>query len=175
MNGQIEWEYEHGRVKEYAVEILTLGLCDLFFREQFISERDYLIGSCQTEGYLCLASFRHLKTDEILQIMTGLLHGVYQAEKHYLFAEEFQLSQELIFVAPDFSRLKVLFVPDFEGISLKRKLMRLLTEFREKSTSQAAGYIENALDFMEQDEYGYKSILHHFENLRREVYLCGVE
>ena len=50
--------------------------------------------------------------------------------------------------------------------------MRVL---REKGAPSGEGYIDSAAEFLASDEYGYKAQLHHLENLRREVYLCGIQ
>lgn len=175
MNSHAVMEYSKTQIDEYVAELLTLGICDLFFKTVFVEQEDKIMLNCQTEGFKSLDSMSELSTEEILSVAVSLLHGFYQSESHFLFTELFSLHPRWIFTDRSFSQIKMIFVPAEKKEPFPLKMDQLLKELKSKCHGEGTGYIDSACNFILEDEYGYKSLIHQLENLRREVYLCGVK
>lgn len=175
MNSYMTVRYGQEEIADYIVEILSLGLCSLFLPAGFVEEAGVRTCSYKTEGYRPLSSVSSLPTEAILSVAISLLHGAYECEKHCIFSEDFTTEMDCIFVDQGFNRIKMIYRKKAEDTGFSKDLAALLMALSEKGTAAGKGYIENAAEFLVSDEYGYKAQLHHLENLRREVYLCGVE
>ncbi len=175
MSSYITVKYEKCKMKEYITELLTMGLCDLFLQAGFVEDGEQLIGHYRTDGYRSLDSVSEITAEESLSVMIQLFRGIYQCEKHCLFENLFRLDPCRLFVNEDFSKVKTVFIPEEEEKPLTEKLADVISFLGEKGTEESAGYTERARNLILKDEYGYKAQVHHLENLRREVYLCGVK
>ncbi len=176
MNSYLTARYAKEEIPDYIVELLSLGLCDLFLPAGFVEEDGTLTCMYKTEGFRPLSSVLELSTEEIFSVAISLLHGVYQCEKHGIFSENFAVNVDCIFVDKGFDRIKMIYRKEVgAGTDFSKKLAALMRMLREKGAPSGEGYIDSAAEFLASDEYGYKAQLHHLENLRREVYLCGIQ
>lgn len=175
MNRYLEMKYEKAELAEYVAELLSLGLCDLFLPVGFVDTQAGVIGTYRTEGFRPLSAVAEFSTEEILSAAIKLLHGVYQSEKHGIFAEDFALSEDCLFVDQSFQRVRMVFRKEQDSRTFSEKLAALLETMQKKGCAEGAVYIENAAAFLKTDQYGYQAQLSYLENLRREVYLCGVK
>lgn len=175
MNRYLEIKYEASEIAEYIVELLSLGLCDLFLPAGFVDTQYGIVGTYQTEGFRPLASVAEFSTEEILSVAIRLLHGAYQSEKHCIFAGHFRISADCLFVDQGFQQVRMVFRRDASDCTFCEKLAELLETMQEKGCAEGATYIDHAAVFLRTNRYGYKAQLSYLENLRREVYLCGVK
>lgn len=174
INGNIEIIYEEGQIHSYVTEILTMGLCSFFFRGSFVKSGGTCRGFFQTDGYRRLSSFKEFSTEDIFSIVIAVLQGVISSERHYIFSEEYEISFSTVFADKGLSSVKLVFAPAEERIPLPEKLVSLLKGLKVKGCSEGLSYIDSAVEFIEQNGFNDKAVLHHLENLRREVYLCSI-
>lgn len=175
MNEYIEIDYRREELREYVMELLTLGICSLFLRGSFVSKGDIVTAAYLSEGYRPLDSLKHISTVDALSVVTALFAGAHQCEKHYIYADEFELDSGCIYVKKDFSDVRVIYIPAKNRTSMTEKSAALLQNLAEKCTREGAAYLKKASDMIREDEYGCKSVLHLLEKLGREAYLCGIE
>ncbi len=175
MNSHLNMKYDKSQMGEYMIELLTLGVCDLFLRAGFVEEEGHLLASYQTEGFRPLSSVAEISTGEIFNVILRLYRGIYQCEKHCLFAELFQTDPAWIFTDQDYSRVKMVFSPSQERLPLAEQMVRVIEFLREKTKEEGRGYADRACELILHNEYGYRALIHHLENLQREVYLCGIK
>lgn len=174
MEAYIEIEYGAEKVEEYVTEILTLGVCSLFFKASFVSKGDKLSAFYDREGYRRLASISRLTTEEAFSIVLAVMKGVHQCEKHCIFAGQFQIDTECMFVDPQCAEVKLIYMPADKEQTLTQKTEGLLLHLREMCSEEANQYIDSALHLIKTEDYGYKALLYQIEKLRREAYLCSV-
>ncbi|WP_161874788.1 hypothetical protein ACPW7J_08910 [Ihubacter sp. rT4E-8] len=174
MNGQTEIKYKKEKVPNYVLDILTAGAGSLFLPVGFVRDEEFLFGHYKTEGYRKLTAMKEIGTEDILGIVLGLLHGIWQGERVYLFSEIYEILPEYIFVSRGYDVIKMVFVPAEEQKKLTDKLRDLLLYLRERGHSEGYAYIDQALEFLHED-WGYRALVHRLESLRREVYLCSVK
>lgn len=178
MSGYREVQYRRGEPAEYVADILTLGAAELFlpvsFTEDAESTEDGFTGVWRTEGYRRLAAVRSMDTEDILSTVILLLRGMRQSEKLYLFAEIFEIDADIVYVDKSFSAVKLVFMPRRTAQSPEEKIVMLLRQLREKGSEEGRGYIDNAVCFLRENQYGIQAAIHHLETLRKEVYLCSI-
>ena len=175
MNEYIEIKYAAEKVAEYVTELLTLGVCPLFLKASFISSGESLSASYQSEGFRPLTLLSTLSAEEALSIVLAVMQGVHQCEKHYIFAGQFEINTQCIFVDPLFSKVKLVYRPAEKEQTLLQKMELLLKELQKQCSEEGTSYLDSALSVFRNDDYGYKSLLHQLEKLRREAYLCGAQ
>ena len=167
--------YTKTELPEYVAELLVMGVCSLFLKAGSVEKENSLDISYVTEGFRSLDTISGFSTEEILFIGSDLLHGIYQSEKHCIFAEQFLIEESCIFTDCSISQIRMIFIPAENNRSAEEKIAALLEKLSERGTEEGAGYIEKAVSLLRGSRYGYKALMHRFENLRREVYLCGVK
>lgn len=175
MRGHKVVNYEKTELPDYVVELLVMGVCSLFLKAGSVEKEEKLDISYVTEGFRSLDTISEFSTEEILSIGSDLLHGIYQSEKHCIFAEQFRIEEFCIFTDCGISQTKMIFIPAENNKAAEEKIAALLEKLSERGTEEGAGYIEKAVSLLRGSRYGYKALMHRFENLRREVYLCGVK
>lgn len=174
MQGYLEVRYPETAMPSYALDILTSGRCALFFPVGFIKESGQIKGVYCTEGYRNLSAIENISTEDIFTVAISILHGVHQSEKLYLYQEMFALSPESVYVDQCFSTVKLIFIPAARQISLPEKLIGLLQELRKKGNPEGYGYLDDGIEFLRENQFGYQVAVHHLESLRKEVYLCNI-
>jgi len=174
MSGCAVVMYRKEELPFYIKEILALDICKVFLEVGFVDTGDQLVANYRTEGFCSLQNLSEMRTEDILSVAIELLHGIYQSEKHCIFSELYQIEPRLIFTDRTFGRVKMIFRSDPEKRPASEKLSELLHYLQKKGSEEGATYIENAAEVVRKEEYGYKAVVHHLENLRREVYLCSV-
>ena len=107
----VEVSFEKSEATDYVLEILSLGICSLFFPMSFVQEQGKLTGCCETEGFRCLTSFTELGTGDILHIASAILRGAGQAEERYIFSELYQIEPCCVYVDKTFVQVKLVFQP----------------------------------------------------------------
>lgn len=175
MTGNIEIIYENHKLENYIMDMLTLKTCKLFLPAAFIKTEESVIASYQTEGCCRLSGLREIDTEDILSIVLSLLLGIDDAQRHYIFPNEYEINEESIFVQKGLHQAKVVFIPEKKDIPLADKIAVLLEELKETAHEEGKEYLDDAITFIRQDTYGSKAVIHHLEKLRKEVYLCGVK
>ncbi len=175
MRGHKVVNYEKTELPDYVAELLVMGVCSLFLKAGSVEKEEKLDISYVTEGFRSLDTISEFSTEEILSIGSDLLHGIYQSEKHCIFAEQFRIEEFCIFTDCGISQTKMIFIPAENNETAEEKVAALLEKLSERGTEEGAGYIEKAVSLLRGSRYGYKALMHRFENLRREVYLCGVK
>lgn len=175
INGKIEVRYEQDAIKPYVLDILTLGLCRFFFSGSFVCDSGRILASYQTEGFRRLTSLKHIGTEDIFTIVISVLQGASAGERHYIFSEEYDIDAESVFVDKSISAVKLIFTPSVYKNTLSEKMIHLLHFFREVGADEGIPYIDNAAAFIEENGENDHAVIHHLENLRREIYLCSVE
>lgn len=175
MRGHKVVNYEKTELPDYVAELLVMGVCSLFLKAGSVEKEEKLDISYVTEGFRSLDTISEFSTEEILSIGSDLLHGIYQSEKHCIFAEQFRIEEFCIFTDCGISQTKMIFIPAENNETAEEKIAALLEKLSERGTEEGAGYIEKAVSLLRGSRYGYKALMHRFENLRREVYLCGVK
>lgn len=203
MNGQRELTYGTQDVPEYVRDILTAGVSRLFLPVGFVEEGELLSGHFRTEGYRKLSSVSEIGTEDIFAVILGILRGVWQAERLYLFSEMYEIRPDCIYVDRGYSDVRLVFIPagrdrlpdslasekpetvseagtggadrSSEGpLPLTEKLVLLLEYLRKRGSREGWSYIDSAVGFLRED-WGYKALVHRLEELRREIYLCSVK
>ncbi len=181
MNGQMEVKYGKQDMPEYVRDILTAGASRLFLPAGFVEEDELLFGHFRTEGYRNLSAVRKLETENILAVILAILHGIWQTERIYLFSEMYQIRADCIYVDRQYTDVRMVYVPagwakksEMPEETLTEKLEKLLETMRGSGSRQSGPYIDKVISFL-QENWGYKALVHRLEELRREVYLCGVK
>lgn len=175
MSGSLEMKYENHKLENYIMDMLTLETCKLFLPAAFIKTEKEVIASYQTEGYGRLSDLKEIETEDIFNIVLSLLEGVDDAEHHYIFANEYEINTESVFVQKGMHKAKVLFIPEKRDRPLEEKIAALLEELKENAHEEGKEYLEDAINFIGQNTFGSKAMTHHLEKLRKEVYLCGIK
>lgn len=175
MNEYIEIEYRKSEVQEYVIELLTLGICNLFLKGSFINSWDVLTASYQCEGYRRLDTMEWISAEDALSVVTALYMGVHQCGQYYIPDDSFEVESRYIYIRKDFSDVKVLYMPAQIGSSIAEKIADLLLHLADKCSQEGAVYLRKCSEIVREDRYGYKSVLHQLEKLRQEAYLCGIE
>lgn len=175
MNEYIEVEYRKEELEEYVIELLTMGICSLFFRGSFICNRDVLTAAYLSDGYRRLDTLKQISAVDALSVAASLFMGAHQCEKHYIFADAFMVESACVYVKKDFSDVRLLYMPAKIVKSMTEKTADLLLYLADKCSSEGASYLQRASEMIREDRYGYKSVLHQLERLRQEAYMCGIE
>lgn len=175
MTGHRIVSYDRKKFPDYVAELLVMGVCSLFLKAGSVEKEETLEISYVTEGFRPLDTIAEFSTEEILAIGSELLHGIYESEKHCIFAERFQIEECCIFTDFSVSQVKMIFIPAENNESAEEGIAHLLESLSRRGTDEGKGYIQKAVSILRSNRYGYKALMHQFENLRREVYLCGVE
>ncbi|MGN0659307.1 MAG: hypothetical protein ACI4LA_06840 [Emergencia sp.] len=171
----MEMRYNAEELEEYVVDILTMGLSQMFLPAGFVREENILIASFRTEGYRPLSAIVEMHTEDVLKAALSLLQGAGQGEKVYLLPEYYEVRSDCIFVDKGFDRVRMIFVPSETPLSFSEKLADLLDDLKERSHEEGRRYVEDAAEYVRRHPWSSRSVRHHLETLRREVYLCGVQ
>lgn len=175
MTGNIELKYEKYKLENYIMDMLTLETCKLFLPAAFIQTEEDVIASYRTEGFCKLSALKEFETEDLLSIIISLLEGIDDAQRHYIFPDEYVMNDESIYVQRDLRQIKMIFIPEKEERLLNDKIAALLEYLKEKGTEEGREYIEDAIAFVRQNTFGSKAVIHHLQTLRKEAYLCGVK
>ena len=98
MTANIEIIYENHKLENYIMDMLTLKTCKLFLPAAFIKTEENVIASYQTEGCCKLSSLKEIDTEDILSIVLSLLLGIDDAQRHYIFPNEYEINRDRILV-----------------------------------------------------------------------------
>lgn len=171
----VEISYREEELRNYVREILSLELCRLFFPVSFVQRDGKLTGIYEAEGFRSLSSAERLSTADILMIAASLLRGVRQAEDRYIFAQLYAIDEESVFIDDKCSTVRLIFVPSCSEETVFERLASLLRRLREKGHEDGLSYVDKSIRFLQSGTCGYKTVIRRLEELRREVYLCGVK
>lgn len=175
MTANIEIIYENHKLENYIMDMLTLKTCKLFLPAAFIKTEENVIASYQMEGCCKLSSLKEIDTEDILSIVLSLLLGIDDAQRHYIFPNEYEINRDRILVQKGLHQAKLVFIPEKQDISMADKIAFLLEELKETAHEEGKEYLDDAIAFIRKDTFGSKAVIHHLEKLRKEVYLCGVK
>ena len=175
MTENIELKYEIHKLESYIIDLLTMEACRLFLPAAFIKTEEGVTASYHTEGYRRLADFQEMSTENVFNIMLSLTESVKDAQRHYIFEDEYEIAMDNIFVDQKISRARLLFLPAEQDVPLVDKMTVLLAKLAEIAPEEGREYIDDAIAFIRQEAFGSKAVIHHLEKLRKEIYLCGVK
>lgn len=97
----VEAIFQPAEMPAHVQEILTMGLADLFVPVRFIGGSDphgRLKAVYLTEGLTALRKIKSLPPGEGLEILASVIKGMEQAQRRYLFPEEYILHPALLYL-----------------------------------------------------------------------------
>lgn len=174
MNGNLEIRYDKHELKCYVEDLLSLGVCRLFLPAAFITEERGILASYKADGFKKLAGFSQISTEAVFGIVIALVEGVRDAERHYIFSQDFEISMGNVYVNRQFSQVKMVFLPTEKDVPLEEKLVSLLAALKGVVPDEGAAYLDDAIDFIGKGGFGCQGLLHHLGSLRKEVLMCGI-
>ncbi len=175
MTGNMELKYQKYKLENYIMDMLTLETCKIFLPAAFIQTEEEVIASYRTEGFCNLSTLKEIETEDLLSVVLSLLEGIDDAQRHYIFPNEYVVNDESVYVQKDLHQAKLIFIPEKEDIALNDKIVALLENLKEKGTEDGKEYMEDAIAFVRQNTFGGRAVIRHLEKLRKEVFLCGVK
>lgn len=177
MSGRLEVIYGKQEIPEYVRDILAAGASRLFLPAGFVEEGELLSGHFRTEGYRKLSSMGDIGTENIFSVILGILRGVWQTERIYLFSEMYEIFPDCIYVKQGYTDIRMVYVPSEiqkPPKSLTEKLEALTEYLRKHGSQESWPYMDKVIAFLGGD-WGHRALVHRLEELRREVYLCSVK
>ena len=156
-------------LKKYEVDILTLGLCDIFFRASFVEEKSKVKGIFDCRGYEKLSDVEKISAETGFHLFASMAKNALQAEKHCMFSENFEMREENCFVDLEKVDMKFLYLRDNGKKNFKDKMLKLMCVVLEKVDVNERDLFQRAMDVVGNSKGGFKPMIGHIEALEREA------
>ena len=89
--------------------------------------------------------------------------GIDDAQRHYIFPNEYEINRDRILVQKGLHQAKLVFIPEKQDISMADKIAFLLEELKETAHEEGKEYLDDAIAFIRKDTFGSKAVIHHLE------------
>lgn len=87
----------------------------------------------------------------------SLLLGIDDAQRHYIFPNEYEINRDRILVQKGLHQAKLVFIPEKQDISMADKIAFLLEELKETAHEEGKEYLDDAIAFIRKDTFGQQS------------------
>ena len=175
INSNLEIMFEKDDLEQYVIEVLTLGFCKSFLPVCFVKSSETLAANYNVSGYRKLSSIKNIAIGDLLNIVIGILHGMFDGEKHLLFSDEYEINDDTVFVDKGYSNIKMIYIPSKEESTGPEKIISFLNIILRKSSKEGEKYIKNIIDKILEVDFTYYGLINQIEEMRQEIYLCGIE
>ena len=175
MNQTRSVSYEINTVPEFIVEQLTGGMLSSFFPVSFVCEQSHYTGVYRTGECKALDRIEELSIKDMLWIFCQLLRLIGENEKHYFFGESYQIDVHTVYADLMRGQVRMIFQPMEEPCDTKTQLYRLLEDCKVKVSEEGQGYLQDMMEYLMKEEVGYRSAIHHGEQLQYEIYTCNIQ
>ncbi|MBR3785482.1 MAG: hypothetical protein IKJ77_03670 [Firmicutes bacterium] len=166
--------YGKDGIPKWMMEQLAMGIMDVFLPVSFIQDTAGISAVFQTGGCRPLHQMKQMSTEEVFQMFCNLIGQMEANERHYLFPDRYVISTETVFYDPLKSRIKMIFVPNEEGLPGKEQLCLLIRDCMNLASEEGRGYLESLAEEICEKDFSYRGILHRCELLQQEVYVCDI-
>ena len=174
MNQKKNIAYSMEQLPEFIVDQLASGILPTFLPVSFVCEQNQYTGVYNTEHFRPLSAVKEISTYELLQVFRELLGILAENEKHYVFGETYSLSTDTVYVDTLCAKVKLIFKPLERLCTTKEQLVTLLHTCKSKISAEGACYVDDVCAFLQREDTGFTSIIHHVEQLQNEVYACDI-
>lgn len=174
MNQNKHIPYQIDQMPEFVVDQLSSGILPAFLPVSFVYDQLQCTGVYHTQHYRPLSSIRQIEIKDLLTVFCLLLRTLAENEKHYVFGETYRIHQDTIYVDGLFSRVKLIFQPLERLCTTKEQLIALLESCKSMTSDEGRGYLDDMISFLEREDTGYISAIHHTETLQNEIYVCDI-
>ena len=115
-------------IKDHQMEILSNKGMRLFLPATFMEdEYGNIISYVDGEGYVKLNQIGHIGQVKAIDMIGMLVDGMRDASNNYVFPEEYEVSENTLFVNRDLSTLRLMFKPSKENERLKEERGEILS------------------------------------------------
>lgn len=167
--------YGRNDLPDYVADQLNASLIPAFFPVSFVYDGNCCTGIYNTDTYKPLSIVDKIFIKDLLWIICRLMEMIAENEKHYLFGTDYQISQQTVYVDIFHRQIKMVFQPAGEAQSAKSQLSKLLHHCKNKVSEEGQAYLEDMIQYLNRDEVGLLSAIHHGEVLQNEVCVCGIQ
>ena len=166
--------YGLGELPNWIMEQLAMGTMAVFLPASFAEDGPDITGTFQAEGYRALSCIHSLSTEEIFQMLCQLMSAMEDNEKCYLFSDRYLINMETVFFDPLKCRVKMIYLPNAEGLSGKEQLCRLALDCKKLVSEEGHGYLNSWAEELRKADLSYRSAIHRCELLQQEIYVCDI-
>lgn len=166
--------YEAGKLPAWIMEQLAMGIMGVFFPVNFMKEDGRMTAVFQTDGYKPLSHIHSLSTEEVFQMFCQLMTEMENNEKHYLFPDRYLIHGETVYYNPLKNRMRMIFLPNEEGVSGREQLCRLALSCKNIISEEGHGYLDSWAEELQKADLSYRSAIHRCELLMQEIYVCDI-
>ena len=167
-------EYAHPSLPIYIAEELNMGNLEGFFPVSFIQNKDCSMGIYRIEQYVPMKTAGEVTIDVLLQAFLELLTLMEKMEYNYVFPEDYLIDEKTVYMDPKQKKVKLIYLENGERTGAKEQLCRLLEGWESFATEEGRGYLKALRSYLQTHQVGYRSAVHHVEELHHEVCVCGV-
>lgn len=175
MNNYLEMEVIEKNIKKYVVDILSTEQVKLFLPVTFIYCNGKIITQHKIEDMRPLKLIKNLSAEEAMDLLVSFCRNINEAEKHYLFFDDYDVDEDCIFVDKTYSEVRICFIPSAKGKSINEKIIDFILWIEKKMSEDGQGYMLHIKNFIEENHPGYSMLYRYICNLNREIYLCGIK
>ncbi len=175
MNGNLELRTEKKNMKKYIMDILSGEEVRLFLPVNFIFENDSITVQHRIEEIRPLKMIKQLSAEEAMDLLLSFFRAVNEAEKHYIFCNDYNIDENYIYVDRTCSEVRVCFLPSTDGKSINDKIIDFANLIEGKMSEEGREYIFRIKSFIEENQPGDSTLYRYICNLNREIYLCGIK
>ena len=167
-------EYARSSLPAYIAEQLNMGNLEGFFPVSFIQNKGGSTGIYRIDPYVTMQSAADSAIDVLLQVFLDLLALLEKMEYNYVFPEDYRIDEETVYIDPKQKKVRLLYLENEGRIGAKEQLCRLLEQWESMASTEGIGYLKSLRSYLLNHQIGYRSAIHHVEELHHEVCVCGV-
>ena len=174
MNDYIEILYQKKVLKTYIMEIIQAEDTAFFLPVSFIEEKEKVRFIYKVRDAYPLRLAKEFIIDDVLNFTISYIRGIQDAERHYIFPEDYNINLNLVYADSRMEKLKAGYVPAEQGDTAEKKILELLYFFESRVKEEEVGYIFQLEKYLAEEARDYRSFERYIYKMRREISENGI-
>ncbi len=171
-----EIEIPEESIKPFEEKVLLSGLCDFIIPMSFSSYGGKRKITYECSGYASIKELKISKVRDVFEILEKTLISLNKSTEFLLDPHKITLTPETVYYNLKQKDVKIAYIPsENKSKSLNDSISFYIDRLSEGVTEEAFKYLASIKENMKKGHHSIKELITKVGEMRREIYLCGIE
>ena len=171
-----EIEIPEESIKSFEEKVLLSGLCDFIIPMSFSSYGGKRKITYECSGYASVKELEISKVRDVFEILEKTLLSLNKSTEFLIDPLKITLTPETVYYNLKQKDVKIAYIPsENKSKSLNDNISFYIDSLSEGAAEEACKYLDHIKESMKKGHHSIKDIITKVGEMRREIYLCGIE
>jgi len=172
--GNLNMEYEIGRIKNFEKEILATGICKALLPMSFVCIGEVVKVNYDCSGYKPLSEFEIVSNKEMISLLEKCIFALMNSCEYLINPKKMELSLQTVFYSESKKEIKFAYSP--KAVQAEKALQgftELLKQIENKANERTmSDYLNSIISYIESENVSFMDVINYLGEIKQEIHAC---